>query len=253
MKNELKIFFTALMFYSRIPVPKSTGYSAKNLNKATRYFPFVGAIVGGIGALVFMGTSYFFSSYLAIIASLASMILLTGAFHEDALADFCDGFGGGYGKEKILRIMKDSQIGTYGAVGLIFLFLSKVVLLAEFEASHIPVVLISAHILSRLNPVLMIFTSEYVSEDRNSKSKPIGEKHSGWTLVIATLIGLSPLVLIQPMLIPVILVLLALILIYFRYYVHKKVGGYTGDILGALQQFSELGFYIAYLIAIQLI
>ncbi|MCK5135218.1 MAG: adenosylcobinamide-GDP ribazoletransferase [Bacteroidales bacterium] len=253
MKHELKIFFTALMFFTRIPVPKSTGFSPENLNKATRYFPLIGIIVGGAGALVFLAAHQLLSVHIAILISIITMILLTGAFHEDALADFCDGFGGGYTKEKILAIMKDSRIGTYGAVGLILLLLAKFLLLAEFNPSQIPLILIAAHALSRVNPVILIFTSKYTGDENNSKSKPVGQKSSITTLILAVIFGLLPLVFISPHIIPFLIFAYALIFIYFRHYVHKKVGGYTGDVLGALQQFSEVGFYLTCLIVDKLI
>lgn len=253
MKNELKIFFTALMFYTRIPVPKSTGFSSDNLNKATRYFPLIGIIVGGIGAIVFFAVYQLLSINIAVLASISSMILLTGAFHEDALSDFCDGFGGGYTKDKILLIMKDSRIGVYGAVGLIILLLSKFILLVEFNPIQIPIIIIVAHALSRINPVILIFTSKYVADESTSKSKPIGHKSSLTSLIIALIIGMLPLLFISPIVIPFIILVQGIVLIYFRYYIHKHLGGYTGDVLGALQQISEVSFYLTYLICIQLI
>lgn len=236
------------MFYTRIPVPKSLGFSGDNLNKATRYFPLVGIIAGSVGAAVFYISGYVFSVYLAIILAIAAMVLLTGSFHEDAFSDFCDGFGGGYTKEKILEIMKDSRIGTYGAVGLILLMLIKIFLLAEIDPKKIPIILIAAHALSRVNPVLLMFSSQYVRNDSTSKSKPVGETKSTTTLVIALAFGLLPLILVPYHTIPFLLLAMLLILLYFRYYVHKKLGGYTGDVLGALQQLSEVGFYITFIL-----
>jgi len=241
------------MFYTRIPVPKSTGFSPENLSKATRYFPLIGIIVGGAGALVFMAAHQLLPVHIAMLISIVTIILLTGAFHEDALSDFCDGFGGGYTKETILTIMKDSRIGTYGALGLILLILAKFLLLCEFKPSQIPLVLIAAHAISRVNPVIMIFSSKYIRGDNSAKSKSVGQKNSAATLVIALLLGFLPLVFISPYIIPFLVFTLTLIFIYFRHYVHKKVGGYTGDILGALQQFSEVGFYLTWLIVDKLI
>jgi adenosylcobinamide-GDP ribazoletransferase len=253
MHKELSVFFTGLMFYTRLPVPKSTGFSEENLNKATRYFPLIGIIVGGVGAGLFWGGCHVLSTEIAIILSLAGMILLTGAFHEDALSDFCDGFGGGYGKEKILAIMKDSRIGTYGAVGLILLLLSKFFFIKAFDPLMIPVLLIAAHALSRLNTVLMIFTSRYVSDQDSAKSKPIGKKASGATLIIAFVFGLLPLLLLPLPYVPVFLAMQGIILLLFRWYVHRQIGGYTGDVLGTLQQLSELGFYLAFMLSINLL
>lgn len=247
MKQQVKLILTAIMFYSRIPVPKSTGYSDEQLNKATRYFPLVGIIIGSLGAGVFWGVHHVFSQTMSIVIAMISMILATGAFHEDAFSDFCDGFGGGYTHEKILSIMKDSRIGTYGATGLVLLLLSKVFLLTEINPVQIPFILIAAHALSRVISVIMIYTSQYVRFDDSSKSKPIGQKHSTISLIVAIFIGIVPLFLIPYMYIPVIIGVLLLAFLYFRYYVHKVLGGYTGDVLGALQQISEVGFYVAYI------
>jgi adenosylcobinamide-GDP ribazoletransferase len=249
MKNEIKVLFTAIMFYTRIPVPKSTGFSNDNLNKSSKYFPLVGIIVGGVGAVSFIGSNYLLSTQTSVLLSILSMIMLTGAFHEDAIADFCDGFGGGYTKKRILEIMKDSQIGTYGAVSLIVLIVLKVLLLSEINPKQIPFVIIAAHALSRVNPIILMYTSKYIRDDDSSKSKPVGEKKSVGVLIIAILLGIVPMFFLPYVVAPLIAITLILIMLYHRYYIHKKIGGYTGDILGALQQFSEIGFYIAFIIS----
>lgn len=248
MKRELKILFTAIMFYTRIPVPKGVGFSDENLNRATRYFPLIGILVGGFGALAFMLAQTVLSNPIAILISMILTILLTGAFHEDGFADFCDGFGGGYSKEKILAIMKDSRIGTYGAIALILILLSKFMLINEIRIDSIPIVLVSAHAFSRLNPVLLIMTSRYVRQDETSKSKPVGKKISVTTLIIALIFGLAPLFLLPIVFIPFLVILQILILLAFRQYIHKKIGGYTGDVLGALQQLSEINYYLCFIV-----
>lgn len=235
------------MFYTRIPVPKSTGYSSENLNKATKYFPLVGTVVGSVGAIMFLLAYLFLSVYTAVAISILFMILLTGAFHEDAISDFCDGFGGGYTKMKILEIMKDSQIGTYGGLSLVFLVLMKLLLLSEMDPIKIPLVLIAAHSLSRLNPVVLMYTSQYVREDKTSKSKPIGESKSMMVLIVAFLFAVIPTLFLSYLFLPLILFVMAIVHLYFRHYIHKKVGGYTGDILGTLQQLSEIAFYISFI------
>lgn len=235
------------MFYTRIPVPKSTGYSNENLNKATKYFPLVGTVVGGVGALIFLLAYSFLSVYAAVAISILIMILLTGAFHEDAISDFCDGFGGGYTKSKILDIMKDSQIGTYGGLSLVFLVLMKLLLISEIDPIKIPLVLIAAHSLSRLNPVVLMYTSQYVREDKTSKSKPIGESKSIMVLVVAFMFAVIPALFLSYLFLPLMLFVMVIIHLYFRHYIHKKVGGYTGDILGTLQQISEIAFYLSFI------
>ena len=111
MKKQFRVLLTAIMFYTRIPVPATLEYSPERLNRATRYFPLIGWIVGGVGAGVFYGLSLILPLQVSVFLSMLATIFLTGAFHEDGFADFCDGFGGGYTREKILTIMKDSRIG----------------------------------------------------------------------------------------------------------------------------------------------
>ncbi len=131
MKNEIRIFFTALMFYTRIPCPASTDHSPEYINKATRYFPFIGWIVGAISFLVFALFSLLFEIEIAVVFSLVAGILTTGAFHEDGFADVFDGFGGGYTKTKILEIMKDSRIGAYGGIAISLLLVLKILVLSK--------------------------------------------------------------------------------------------------------------------------
>ncbi|MDA3929745.1 MAG: adenosylcobinamide-GDP ribazoletransferase [Prolixibacteraceae bacterium] len=248
MRNQLNIFLTALMFYTRIPVKRDIGYSSENLNKATRYFPLIGLIVGGISALVFWGASFVLPSLLSVILATAATIYVTGSFHEDGFADFCDGFGGGLTPEKIITIMKDSRIGTSGAVGLLLLLSTKIFTISEIEIEKIPLVIVAAHGLSRVMPVLVIFTSNYVRDDMTSKIKPIGKKGSNADLVTAITLG-AGLLFFFPWIFSIsVIALLLLITFLFRKYITKKIGGYTGDCLGALQQISEVAFYLLFLI-----
>ena len=115
---EIRLFFTALMFFTRLPCPAWVGYSESYLNHSARYFPLVGVIVGGIGGLTFWLAQLIWPPSIAVLLSMLATIAVTGAFHEDGLADSCDGFGGGWGKEQVLAIMKDSRLGTFGAIGL---------------------------------------------------------------------------------------------------------------------------------------
>ena len=127
MKREIHVFFTALMFYTRIPCPKWVDHDPEFLNQSIRYFPLIGWIVGIISGLFLYLPGTYFSIPVAIILSLIISVLITGAFHEDGFADTCDAFGGGWTKKKILEIMKDSRLGTYGVIGLLLLISLKIV------------------------------------------------------------------------------------------------------------------------------
>ncbi len=111
MKREIHVFFTALMFYTRIPCPKWVGHEPEYLNQSIRYFPLIGWIVGGVNGLVFYFLATYFSVPVAVIVSLIVSVLITGAFHEDGFADTCDAFGGGWTKKKNLEIGKTSGRG----------------------------------------------------------------------------------------------------------------------------------------------
>jgi adenosylcobinamide-GDP ribazoletransferase len=248
MKKEIRIFFTALMFFTRIPCPKWVDHSEEYLNKSSRYFPVVGVLVGSISALFFYGFQFILPKEIALLLSIVASVLTTGAFHEDGFADVCDGFGGGWTKEKILLIMKDSRLGTYGVIGIGLMLLLKWTSLNCLPTELIVITLISGHAISRLNAVSLIFTDEYAREDDTSKTKPLATKMSTGGLIFAVIAGLAPLLLFSN--IYVLLTLLPLLFVrwYFSGYFKKWIGGYTGDCLGAVQQVSEVMFYLSLLV-----
>lgn len=257
MKRELHIFFTALMFYTRIPCPKNIDHNPDYLNKASRYFPLIGWIVGAVAFATFYITTYFFTVEIAVLLSMVASILTTGAFHEDGFADVCDGFGGGWTKDKILLIMKDSAIGAYGAIGVILLlvlkFSSITALFSKFEvgnlqaASYALSLFITGHSLSRLAAISIVFTHEYSREDASSKSKPIAQSYTWREVCGACFFGLLPLLFLSYSHWQLLLVLVPVFLTRFfmaRYF-QKWIAGYTGDCLGATQQVCEVVFYLS--------
>lgn len=267
MHEQLRIFFTALMFYTRIPCPVWVDHAPEYINKATRFFPLIGWIVGGIGAGIFYATSLLVPYTIALLLSMIATILATGAFHEDGFADVCDAFGGGWSKEQILRIMKDSRLGTYGTVGLILMLAMKYLLYTELIRYGFPVIMvmmISAHTVSRVVPVYIIFTQEYARDndqetDGKIIAKPVAQHMSLVELLTATAWGIIPFSLLCVMLtdmysLPSVLILagcclIALLLIFYRStrYFTRWIGGYTGDCLGAVQQVSEVALYLVFL------
>lgn len=257
MKREIHIFFTALMFYTRIPCPKNIDHNPDYLNKASRYFPLIGWIVGSVAFGVFSLFHYLLGSQIAVLFSMIASVLVTGAFHEDGFADVCDGFGGGWTKEKILLIMKDSAIGAYGAIGVVLLFLLKFQALFSLVSSSgilnlesqilIFLLFVSGHSLSRLAAISVVFTHEYSREDASSKSKPIAQNYSWQEVLGAFFFGLLPLLALAYFHWLFLLVLAPVFLTRFflaRYF-QKWIDGYTGDCLGATQQVCEVIFYLS--------
>ena len=243
------------MFYTRIPCPKNITHDPDYLNKATRYFPFIGWIVGSISFLAFYIFSLFLSTETAVIFAIIISVLTTGAFHEDGFADVCDGFGGGWTKEKILMIMKDSAIGAYGAIGLVLLFLAKFKLLSEsillFTNNILLIFLlfISAHSLSRLAAISIVFTHQYSRDDASSKSKPIAKNHSWKEIFGSFFFGLIPLLALTYFNYKVLLAIIPVFITryFLAGYFQKWIDGYTGDCLGATQQVCEVIYYLSIL------
>lgn len=239
MKYEIKIFFTALMFYTRIPCPSWVDHSEEYLNKATRYFPLIGWIAGGLSALILYGLHFVFPASVCVVLALAAGVLLTGAFHEDGFADVCDGFGGGWTSTRILEIMKDSRVGAYGVIGVVLLFALKIfasIALMELDLWFCIKSIILAHVLSRFIPVTIMYTHAYAREDASSKVKPIAKKLSIKDFVISAIWLIPVFLWFQSWLMLLVLIPAYLMKIYLAAYFKKWIGGYTGDCLGATQQ-----------------
>ena len=246
MKNQAAIFLLAVQFLTRLPVPTGKIYSPERLNAAARYYPLVGVLIGGICAVTFWALDLVFPTLLSVLLSTAIGLLLTGAFHEDGLADTFDGIGGGHTREQALSIMRDSRLGTYGTLALVAVLAIKVATLAVLPAKFIILGLIVGHGLSRFSSVLVILTSTYARDD--GTAKPVA---SGLSFISAAIaIGTGIAVLIAASLsapVPLLLSAFAGLMIghiLMRTLFEQKLGGYTGDTLGAVQQVSEIGIYL---------
>lgn len=245
MKKEIQIFLTAIMFFTRIPCPKWVDHNAEYLKKSAKYFSLVGIIVGSIGALVFYGFSYMFSTEVSLLLSMVSTIYVTGAFHEDGFADVCDAFGGGWTKEKILLIMKDSRLGTYGVSGLILILAIKFSTLRETPIQLIPLTIIAGHSLSRFIATTLIYTHPYVRETDDSKAKPAAKNITLSMVVVSAIFGLVPLLFFKTPLIFLTLIPCYIAKVYLGAKFKKWIGGQTGDCAGAVQQLCEVVFYLS--------
>lgn len=240
LAQQWRFFLVAVQFFTRIPV-NIPDFKPNALNQSTRYFPLVGILVGSIGALTFLLVKQVLPLSISVLLSMVATIVVTGGFHEDGLADAMDGLGGGWTREDVLRIMVDSRLGSYGAIALVMILLTKHQSLVAQSASFIPITLIAGHALSRLSAVFVMATQDYVKTA--GKSKPLATKINRNALITATIFGLAPLLLFAPYL------WFALVPVYFvwRWFsqkLKKRIGGYTGDCLGAMQQLTEVSFYI---------
>ncbi len=254
VQHEIRLLLVAIQFLTRLPVPEFTNYQPQWLHQSSRHFPAVGLVIGLLCAAVFWMGSSLFNPLVGAVISTAFGIRLTGAFHEDGLADTCDGLGGGLTREHTLTIMKDSRLGTYGTLGIGLTLLLKITLLASLPLSVAMVALLIGHSASRLLCISLIALLPYGGELEHAKAKPMAQQltplqgllSSGWLLLTAILVMIVfPNALLQ---ISIGQWLLALILSllttdYMRRLLRRRLGGYTGDGLGATQQLSEVAIY----------
>jgi len=259
MRNQWQKFLLALGFFTRIPVPSLPDFQESDLNHAAKYFPLIGVIVGLVGALSFVISGAYLPQNIAVLISMASTIYLTGAFHEDGLADSADGIGGGWERERILTIMQDSRLGTYGAVALFLMLFAKFQVLSTLPALFVPFALVVGHALSRLAAVWIMISLTYSKPE--GKAKPLATRMGKIDIWIAHLFGLLPFIASLLLLIHnqetakiilsfVLMTLIPVVLsaFWWRQKIKYWIGGYTGDTLGAVQQITELAFCLGFLL-----
>jgi len=257
VKLQWRYFVLAVGFFTRLPVPAVADFQESDLNHAARYFPLVGLLVGLLAAIVWWLASWVFPPALAVLCSMAATIYLTGAFHEDGLADSADGLGGGMDRARKLEIMQDSRLGSYGAIALVGILLFKFQALSALSPAILPFALIAAHALSRLAAVVIMATASYVRFA--GKSKPLATTLTTQDMVCASVFGLlcwlvfglmlgvnhSALAATRFFLITSLPVLM--VWGWWRRLILRHLQGYTGDTLGATQQLTELAFYLGLL------
>ncbi len=244
-REEGPVFLLALQFLTRLPITV-TGYTPERMAASPRWYPGAGVVVGAAAGLVYAGAAAIWPPVVAAVLALATQVLITGGLHEDGFADTCDGLGGGRTRERALEIMRDSRIGSYGAIGLVLMLVGRLVVLAALPGVAVPFVLVAGHAASR-GAMLWVMQHSTYARDRGAGSavaQPIdamGRRLAGLTVVLA----LVPLLFVLP-LHALILGLggLVLGLMAMQRRFQARLGGYTGDCLGAVQQCSEIGFLL---------
>ncbi|MEZ9188971.1 adenosylcobinamide-GDP ribazoletransferase [Vibrio sp. 10N.286.52.F8] len=247
---QWELFALAMGFFSRLPMPKNTPYSTERMNRSGRYFSTVGLLLGVLCGGVFLLLDAILPSAVAIFLMMSFSLMLTGAFHEDGLTDMADGIGGGMTLERRLTIMKDSRIGTYGASALIMALLGKWVLLNELiSMTGLFMVIVTSYTFSRAIAASLIYDMPYVSDLDTSKSKPLANKQTKGELVFLLLVGVLPSLWFGLEFALVLSVVAYLFRTGFKTWLLARIGGFTGDCLGAAQQLMELLTYLVFITA----
>ena len=251
-REECAALLLAVQLLTRWPVRSAGVFTEARLAASPRYYPLVGALVGALAGGVFWVAHLVFPASLALVLSTAASLLATGAFHEDGFADACDGLGGGATRERALEIMRDSRLGTYGAAGLGLMLAAKILALAAAPSGVVPWLMIAAHAASRSSAVLAIATSTCVRD--TGIAKPVADAIHPGSLTLALVTGGAAICMLFAVTTP------AAVLAGFagaaaghlamRAAYERKLGGYTGDCLGGVQQTSEIGLYLGVVAAI---
>ena len=241
----------ALMFFTRLPFHKIKQVPSECFSHVTGWWSVTGWLTGGISALTFWLLFQITSSSIALVTALLARVLVMGALHEDGLADFLDGFGGGTDKESTLRIMKDSHIGTYGVIGLILYFLMSYVILSNIHPDFVPLIIISSDVFCKCISSHVVWFLPYARPESESKNRTVYTRPTPLEETLTVISGIVALAIIiipdRPFItnylniclvafVPIVVALLLLLL--FK----KKIGGYTGDCCGALFLITELVF-----------
>ncbi len=267
MKAILYRVLAAFGFFTRLPFWRIAQVPKEYYERVVPLWPLAGWLTGGVMALVFWLCSYVLPLNLCLIAALVSRLLLTGALHEDGFADFCDGFGGGTSRERILLIMKDSHIGTYGVLGLILYYLSLYLVLngiltveidhavfscftlnGKFFPTFIPVLFIAADSFSKWSSSNIINVLPYARTEDTAKNGLVYSKMTATEQIVGMVLGFLPaLIRLEMRFYLAIAFAFLTTLVLFRL-MHKKIQGYTGDCCGACFILTEFVFFLTVLV-----
>lgn len=241
----------AFIFFTRLPFWKIKTVPAECFRNVVGYWPLVGWLTGGSMALILWLCAMILPPAVAVLIAIIWRVLLTGALHEDGLADFFDGFGGGNTRERILAIMKDSHIGTYGVLSLICYFLLLWTLLLSVPIHQVIWIVFVGDVWSKFVAAQLPNILPYARKEEESKAKTIYNRMKPWVFIRCLIFGILPMVVcLHPKLwladlLPIIVFLI------LAHLMKKRLQGYTGDCCGAVFLLCELSFYLAVVIILQ--
>lgn len=250
--------FAALMFFTRLPWWKLRRVPADSFKRIVGYWPLAGWVTGGLMAAIY-GIALFFHLpvALSLLLAFAGRLLLTGALHEDGLADFFDGFGGGRSREQVLTIMKDSHIGTYGVLALVVyvaLWITSTVSLAQKSDDILIFLLIFGDTWSKWCASQIVNLLPYARKEEDCKIKKVYDRMSPRAFTMGLLFALVPMLgcILFLKETPYMALWICMtasipnaIMVWLVQYMRRRIGGYTGDCCGATFLLCELSYFIA--------
>jgi adenosylcobinamide-GDP ribazoletransferase len=251
-RSELPGFLIAVQFLTRLPLPFEVGYTPEAARASPRWYPGAGVLIGVITAVIYWSAALLFPPLIAVLVSVAVGLVVTGGLHEDGFADACDGLGGMRPRERVLEIMRDSRIGTYGVLGLGLMVGTKVAALAALPGVAVPFLLIAGHAASRASMLWVMASSDYVRGSGAASAVAGGiDQRAVQIGLVTTALAVVPLLFVLPF-VAVLTGLAGLVAGHYlmRNRFERRLGGYTGDCLGAVQQCSEVGFLLGVVVLV---
>jgi len=245
----IRRFLIAVQFLTRLPVPQTINSSEIDIGKAAAFFPLVGVIVGGGAAVVLATLQRFLPLPASVLCAVIFAVFLTNGFHEDGLADSFDGFGGGWTKDRVLEIMRDSRIGTYGTLALIFVSLSKLTFLLSLPPGQIWRWLIVAHTAARWTILPLCAWLPYARAE--GQGKLVAKQVGALEVVTATITLLLVFILVSWQAALAALLVTTLVTLLSGLYFRARLEGITGDCLGATNQLTEVALYLTAVILLR--
>jgi adenosylcobinamide-GDP ribazoletransferase len=248
-----KDIIATFIFFTRLPLWRICKVPADSFRRIVTYWPLTGLLTGGVMSVIYLSAVYFnFHEIIAVLLAFASRLLLTGALHEDGLADFLDGFGGGYTRKETLTIMKDSHIGSFGVLGLILYVLlwvsSAFILIRQLKGDEY-ILFLTCDIWSKWCASQIINILPYAREEEDCKIKNIYEMTLSIRFVIGFISGILPFVYILvfnsvPILFLTGAIVPLIVMLSLSWYMKRRIRGYTGDCCGAVFLLCELSYIL---------
>ena len=247
MIRQARLLLCALQFLTRLPTPRLEGFEADWIARSAPWYPVVGWIVGGLSAGALLLASRLWPGLPAAAIALAVGFVVTGGFHEDGLADAADGLGGGQTPGRRLEIMKDSRIGSYGVLALWGVLTIKAAALATIAPMQAALALVVAHGAARAFAVIVMAGLRYAGDPEAAKLKPAPMGVRPLEAAVAVVVGLAPVVIFLPPLQAAAGIALAACgAAALALTSRRLIGGFTGDVLGGVEQLAELGLLLGF-------
>lgn len=243
----------AFVFFTRLPFWRLGEIPAEYFKNIVSYWALAGWLTAGLSVLVLYASSLILPAAVAVLLAMVTRLLITGCLHEDGLADFFDGFGGGTSRERVLAIMKDSHIGSYGVIGLIFYFGLFYVLLSGLPIELAGCALLAGDPFSKGVASMIINRLPYARKEEEAKSKTVYSRMTGREYIVCIVCGLLPLLWLPEPAYLLASLLPVLTWFFLTSFMKKKIQGYTGDCCGATFLLCELSFYLGIVIIHQTI